>query len=89
MAEQKFFFESFQDSETIKSYLESLIRGIAQKKIVLSTDGEDITLHPNGLLKLTVKAKKKSNKNRLSLKMAWTDEHSTVVDPNKTIDIHS
>ena len=89
MAEQKFFFESFQDSETIKSYLESLIRGIAQKKIVLSTDGEDITLHPNGLLKLTVKAKKKSNKNRLSIKMAWTDEHSTVVDPNKTIDIHS
>ncbi len=89
MAEQKFFFESIQDSETIKSYLESLIRGIAQKKIVLSTDSEDITLHPNGLLKLTVKARKKSDKNRLSIKMAWTDEHTKKADPNKTIEIHS
>ncbi len=89
MAEQKFFFESFQDSETIKSYLESLLRGIAQNKIVLRTDGEDITLYPNGLLKLTIKAKKKSNKNRLNIKIAWTDEHSKVITPNKTLDIQS
>ncbi len=89
MAEQKFFFESFQDSETIKSYLESLLKGIAQKKIVLRTDGEDITLHPNGLLKLTIKAKKKSDKNRLSIKIAWTDEHAKIITPNKTLDIHS
>ncbi len=89
MAEQKFFFESFQDSETIKSYLESLIKGIAEKKIVLTTDDEDITLHPNGLLKLTVKAKKKADKNRLSIKMAWTDERAKIVEQNKTIEIHS
>jgi len=89
MAEQKFFFESFQDSETIKFYLESLIKGIAKKKIVLSTEGEDITLHPNGLLKLTVKARKKADKNRLSIKMAWTDERTKIVDRDKTIKIHS
>jgi amphi-Trp domain-containing protein len=89
MAEQKFIFESIQDSETIKSYLESIITGIAKKKIVLSTDGEDITLHPNGLLKLTVKARKKADKNRISIKMAWTDERARLGDHNKTIEINS
>ncbi len=89
MAEQKFFFESFQDSETIKSYLESLLKGIAQKKIILRTDGEDITMYPNGLLKLTIKAKRKSNKNRLNIKISWTDEHSKVVSSNNTLDIQS
>ena len=89
MPEQKFFFESLQDTETIKTYLESLIEGIAKKKIILSTEGEDITLHPDGLLKLTVKAKKKADKNRLSIKMAWTDERIKAGDQKRTIEILS
>ena len=89
MKEQKFFFESLQDSETIKSYLESIIDGIAHKRITLSTDGENITMNPKGLLKLTIKARKKADKNRLSIKISWTDEHSKSIDLNKRIEIHS
>jgi amphi-Trp domain-containing protein len=57
--DQKFEFDSFQDSCSIKTFLESLVDGFENGKIVLSSETEEITLHPSALLRFNVKAKKK------------------------------
>lgn len=72
MAEdEKFEFESIQDTLTIKDYLKSVIEGIDKGKIVLSTDGQELELHPGSLLKFEVKAKKKGDSTRLTLRISW------------------
>ncbi|SHL15689.1 amphi-Trp domain-containing protein [Desulfatibacillum alkenivorans DSM 16219] len=69
--EEKFEFESLQDSQTIKDFLESLIQGIENKKIQLSTNGDEILLQPNNMLKFQVKARRKKDTSKLVLKISW------------------
>lgn len=88
MSEQNFFFESYQDVSSMKTYLNALIDGIAKNKLTLTTEGEELILYPNGMLKLTIKARKKNEKSRLSIKIAWTEERYKT-GQNKTIKISS
>ena len=69
--DEKFEFESLQDSQTIKDFLESLIQGIENKKIQLSTNGDEILLQPNSMLKFQVKARRKKDTSKLVLKISW------------------
>ena len=73
MAEEKFVFDSLQDSETIGKFLASLTDGFDKGSITLATNGDEIVLSPQGLLNFTVKAKKKGDVNKLSIKIAWKD----------------
>jgi len=73
MADEKFVFDSLQDSETIKAFLASLTDGFEKGTITLSTNGEAIELKPDGLLNFVVKARKKGAENRLSIKVEWKD----------------
>lgn len=73
MAEEKFVFDSLQDSETIKDFLASLTDGFDKKCITLATNGDEIVLTPSGLLNFTVKAKKKGHESKLSIKVSWKD----------------
>lgn len=73
MAEEKFVFDSLQDSETIRDFLSSLTDGFEKGSIVLSTNGDEIVLAPAGMLNFMVKAKKKGNENKLSIKISWKD----------------
>lgn len=73
MSEEKFVFDSLQDSETIKAFLTSLTEGFEKGSITLSTNGDDIELKPDGLLNFTVKARKKGTENKLSIKVEWKD----------------
>lgn len=85
MPENKFDFESLQDCESIKGYLEALVKGIENKRIIFSTEQKEIVLNPNGLMKLTIKAKKKEAKNRISIKLAWTEERKKLSAQNMAI----
>jgi amphi-Trp domain-containing protein len=76
MSEEKFVFDSLQDCESIKNFLESLIEGFEKHSIELSTNGDEIRLEPRGLLNFTVKAKKKGTENKLSIKVSWKDAPS-------------
>ncbi|MBG0788955.1 MAG: amphi-Trp domain-containing protein [Desulfovibrionaceae bacterium] len=76
MAEEKFIFDSLQDCRTIKDFLASLTDGFDKGSITLSTDEDAIELCPMGLLNFTVKAKKKGNANKLSIKVEWKDSGS-------------
>ena len=73
MPEEKFVFDSLQDSETIRDFLMSLTDGFDKGIITLSTNGDAIELSPQGLLNFMVKAKKKGNENKLSIKVSWKD----------------
>ncbi|GAB7023119.1 amphi-Trp domain-containing protein [Salidesulfovibrio brasiliensis] len=71
MSEEKFLFDSLQDCESIGDFLGSLTEGFRKGDIALATNGDEIVLRPEGLLNFTVKAKKKGNENKLSIKINW------------------
>lgn len=71
--QQEFEHESIQDSRTISAYLQALMDGFEGGKIVFKSEDQEIVLFPNDLLELTIKAKRKGEKNKLSLKIAWKD----------------
>ena len=73
MPEEKFVFDSLQDSDSIKEFLGALTEGFAKERIVLSTNGDDIVLNPSGLLEFSVKAKKKRDLSRISIKIGWKE----------------
>ncbi len=74
MAESdNFEFESYQDTQTIQEYLQSLVDGFSSGQISLNSERDNIILHPRGLVQLTIRARKKGDDNRLSVKMSWKD----------------
>ncbi len=85
--EEKFNFDSLQDSESISRFLESLIDGIKNQKINLSTNGDEIELTPCGLLNFTVKAKKKADSSKISIKISWKDSSQDKDCSDQTISI--
>ena len=90
MAEDgKFVFESFQDRETIKEYFRALMDGIDKGKIVMSTNGEEIELHPEALLRFAVKAKSQGGDSSLSMKISWKDKKKGAVSQNEKLRISS
>ena len=85
----KFVFESFQDRETIKDYFRALMDGINTGKIVLSTNGEEIELYPNELLRFAVKVKTKGGDSTLSIKISWKDKKRGTVSQGNQFRISS
>ena len=72
-SEEKFVFESLQDCESIRAFLEALTEGVGSKHLVLSSGGERIELYPQGLLQVEVKARRKGGSSKVSLKLEWKD----------------
>lgn len=87
MSEEKFVFDSLQDSETIKDFLGSLTDGFEKGCITLSTNGDEIELNPQGLLNFMVKAKKKGSTNKLSIKVAWKDSRKDTKDSGSPLKV--
>lgn len=87
MAEEKFVFDSLQDCGTIKDFLASLTDGFDKGSITLATNGDAIELTPKGLLGFTVKAKKKGNGNKLSIKVEWKDCDSGKKSENSNLKV--
>ncbi len=75
-SDAKFSHESLQDKETIKQYLEAVLDGLDQGRIVLSSREDEIELQPEGLLKLTLKARRKGESSKLQIKIQWEDKPS-------------
>lgn len=89
MAKEEFSFDSLQDCETIKSFLESLVDGFEKGRIILSTNGDEIMLMPKGLLNFSVKAKRKSDGSKMSIKIAWKEAPSETALFNKSLTVGS
>ena len=72
--EKKFFMESLQDRKTICKYLDALIEGFQKGNIKLSSKEQILDIEPSGLIKFTIKGKKKNGEIKLDLRFKWADE---------------
>lgn len=71
--DNEFKHESYQDSQTIVDYLKSIIDGIEKGSISLGNESSKVNLEPQGLLKMKIEAKRKSNSSKLSLQFGWKE----------------
>jgi amphi-Trp domain-containing protein len=69
----EFGHESLQDTKSIVKYLEALADGFRAGKLEFSSGKSAISLRPNGLLELSLKAKRKDGQARLNLEVAWKE----------------
>jgi amphi-Trp domain-containing protein len=78
MSDDKFSFESIQDSSSIVDLLESITQGFRDGSIVLSSEKKYINLTPDGLLHFSIKARQKTDESKLELRIRWknTAHHS-------------
>ncbi|WP_291318917.1 amphi-Trp domain-containing protein [Desulfonatronospira sp.] len=72
--EKKFFLESLQDRETICKYLDALKEGFQQGRINLSSNEQTLDIVPSGLIKFTIKGKRKDGEIKLNLRFRWADD---------------
>jgi amphi-Trp domain-containing protein len=72
-SDKKFMFESIQDNNSIRNFLDALVDGFEKGRIVLSTDADEIVMSPCGLLNFEVKAKKKGGESKISIKVGWKE----------------
>ncbi|GAB6113634.1 amphi-Trp domain-containing protein [Desulfomicrobium salsuginis] len=86
--DEKFEFESVQDCRTIQKYLQALLEGFDQGRLVLSAEGSEIVLHPTGYMKFEVTVKKKGQENKLAIKVGWKDRDDQAAESG-TISISS
>ena len=70
----RFRHESIEDAKTIQSYLKAITKGIERGELVFSDNQGSIELHPKGLLNLKVVASEDDNKNRLEIRVTWSND---------------
>jgi amphi-Trp domain-containing protein len=71
--EEQFEYESLHDNQTVGKYLKALIQGFEKGRISFVSEEGRIVLCPNNLLRLRIKAVKKDDTNRLSVRISWKD----------------
>ncbi len=86
---KRFEFESFQDPATLREQLASILDGLAKGQVRLATEDQEIVLTPGPLLKVSVKAKRKEDESRLSVKISWKDAKRDEETTGKSITIRS
>ena len=69
----EFGHESLQDTESIGKYLEALAEGFRTGNLEFTSGKKSMRLRPNGLLEMSLKAKKKSGEARLRIEVAWRE----------------
>lgn len=74
MAEtEQFVHESIQDKRSIQQFLLTLVDGIENGRVTLSAEKDMALLTPAELIRFSIKAKKKTGKSKLTLKLTWKD----------------
>jgi amphi-Trp domain-containing protein len=76
---KKFSHESIQDARSISALLHSLMEGLENERIVLTSDSSEIELHPEQLLKLSIRAEKKGDTSKIELKIKWQHKRESDV----------
>ena len=87
--EGKFEFDSVQDPGSIQEFLAALTEGFAKGRIVMRSDAEEIVLLPAALMGFSVKAKRKDNESKITIKIVWKDSRKEISAGDKSILIAS
>lgn len=86
---KEFFHESVQNASSVQDLLQALQEAMAQERIVLSAEGQEMTLYPTSLLHLSIKGSKKGASNKLQIKIVWEDRAVSETDPKSKVTIGS
>ncbi len=87
--DQKFVFESMQDAESIRAYLEAVMEGLRKGRLVVAAGKEEFTLQPAELLTFAVKARKRGGSGRLSLTISWRCSEEDAPKAGETLKIEA
>lgn len=77
---KNFKYESVQDIETIISYLEAITEGFRSGELLFASQDKEVVYRPQGLLGLTIEAKKKGSRRKLSIKFGWKETNEDSKD---------
>ncbi|MCA9771159.1 MAG: amphi-Trp domain-containing protein [Myxococcales bacterium] len=66
-----FEHKSLQDADSIVQYLNEISEGIRNGHLALANGGDEVVLEPHGLIKLSIKASRKKDRGKLTVKLAW------------------
>lgn len=72
--DDEFRHESIQDTESIRNYLQALLDGFENGRILFGTRKKKLILEPHGLLNLSVKARRKNKEVKVSVKISWVED---------------
>lgn len=70
---QLFEYESIQDRQSLRGYLNSLIEGIEQGRIEFSSATDNMILSPADMIRLSIKTRKKTGESKMTIKLVWND----------------
>ena len=83
-----FRHDSLQDTRSIQDILESIADGIKKGKIVFSDEDDKMTMEPEGLLHLKLKAVQEENRHQISIRISWQTEDKQTRQ-NKSLSVSS
>ncbi len=72
--ESRFKYESVQDADTLRRYLEAVTEGFASGELRFSSREGEVALHPAGMIGFLVEAKSMSGRMKLHLKFSWRED---------------
>jgi len=70
---ERFVHESIQDKRSIQQFLLTLVDGIENGRVTLSSEQDQALLTPSELIRFSIKTKKKTGKSKLTIKLKWND----------------
>ena len=73
-ADDDFRHESVQDRQSIVRYLQAVTAGIESGRIELGTGDTTFELQPDGMIELQVRAKRKGDRVKFSIKLHWRED---------------
>jgi amphi-Trp domain-containing protein len=71
--ESRFKYESAQDAETLRRYLEAITAGFAAGELRFASREGELALHPKGMIGFLVEAKSMGGRMKLHLKFSWRE----------------
>lgn len=84
--ESRFKYESVQDTDTLRHYLEALTAGFSAGEIRFTSRDGEVAMHPRGLIGFLVEAKSAGGRMKLHLKFSWREGEEAETGPD-TLDI--
>lgn len=87
MDKENFFeHESLQDRRSIKKYLKAVTEGIAKGALSLADNSHEITLSPDGLIRLNVQVRGERDRRELLISLDWREHRQDeTVDPGALV----
>ena len=76
----RFKHESLQDAESIVTYLQALAEGFAKGSVCLASNGNELWLEPQGLLRMRVEAKRDGDQTKVVMKVSWRNEDADTLE---------